>query len=87
MASNVYQLTSEWSAANRYTAASATDVILSNVGQSTIYWDTTTDDTAPAQSEGHPLRAKRSQPMSLNSGERLWIHRGGNPSKALLGGV
>ena len=64
-----------WQAANRFTAAADTDVILSNPSSDIVYFALTTSDTPPAASprRTNPLKPNERQPMVLASGERLWV--------------
>lgn len=85
MTATVYPaLTNAWSATNRYTAAAVTDVLISDpligsAGQ--IAWTTTLSDTAPliTPEQASKLPPDRSQPITMNSGERLWLAIVGAP--------
>jgi hypothetical protein len=76
MTATVYAAQSAWNSAARYTAAAFISVRIQNNGNiRTVYWTTTTSDTAPtiAVTQGNILEPLQAQPMELLSGERLWM--------------
>ena len=75
MPSTTYKPAANWSAANRHTATSDQDILLSNVSSDTIRFEITQDDAIPALDTalGHSVQPGRSIAMQLKSGERLWL--------------
>ncbi|WP_424986181.1 hypothetical protein [Microbulbifer sp. S227A] len=75
MATTAYDLSADWTAANRYTANGETDVILSNTSGRVVNWVLTNSNATPALSaaQGHPLLPYQSRAMKMLDGERLWI--------------
>lgn len=76
MASTPYSLTPEWTAANRYTAAAAVDIRLSNRDPGrAIYFTITTSDVIPtvAVDEASILAPYDAQAMTLSNGDRVWM--------------
>lgn len=87
MPSTTFKLTFDWAATNRHTASADQDILLSNVGGSSVQFEITTDDAFPAlgASQGHTVQPSRSFAMQLKAGERLWM-AGGNAQATLLVG-
>jgi ligand-binding sensor domain-containing protein len=78
MTAAVYNVTNEWSATNRYTAGSQIDALIIDpfIGsQGRIAWTTTLSDTVPTitPEQAAKLPQDGTQPLVLNSGERLWL--------------
>lgn len=70
-----YDLTPDWTASNRYEAAVAGQVLLSNTGGFDIRWSKTADTTppAPAPLQATILRPGESRSLSLKAGECVWL--------------
>ena len=87
MASTVFDLTDDWSATNRYTAAADVDIQISATSGGDVRFDITPDDTAPAipAGNGHPVRAGRTQALQLKTGDRLWLVTTSAGARATLG--
>lgn len=76
MATTVYTLESGWSATNRYTAGSETDVQVSNPNDTTaIHWTITTSDTVPSTdpANANKILVGDKQSLTLATGDRLWV--------------
>lgn len=75
MPSTTFALAPSWDVANRYTAASDVDVLLTNSGNATMVFEITTSDSIPALSvgDGHQLLAGANRAMQLKAGYRLWL--------------
>lgn len=76
MASTAFdKLKNTWEAANRFTAAVETDVLVTCTSGHMVRWSITADDTPPTISvgQGHIIAEHDARAMKLKTGERLWL--------------
>lgn len=79
MSALTFTLSTDWEAANRYTAAIDTYVLLSNAGEPSVAWTMTDSDLIPAITprQANVLVRDSAFQLMVPAGQRLWLSKRG----------